>query len=98
MQVCLVKQTNHTANECGRRKKTRPYRFTVCVTLTQSNPPVARVVRAGVVHPDNDEDMLKVRANSLGGERMSTGLLEHDGHDVVPDVAFPQQLAKQNVN
>ena len=44
------------------------------------------------MHPDNDEDMLKVRANGLGGERVSTGLLEHDGHDVVTDVALPQQL------
>lgn len=50
------------------------------------------------MHPDDDEDMLKVRANSLGGERVSAGLLEHDRHDVVPDVAFPQQLAKQHFN
>lgn len=44
------------------------------------------------MHPNNDEDMLEVRANGLGGEGVSTRLLEHDGHYVVPDVALPQQL------
>lgn len=44
------------------------------------------------MHPDEDEHMLKVRANGLGCEGMSSRLLEHNGHDVVPNVAFPQQL------
>lgn len=56
------------------------------------DPPVACVVRAGIVHPYNDEDMLKVRANDLGGEGVSARFLEHDGHYVVPYVALPQQL------
>lgn len=56
------------------------------------DPPVACAVRAGVVHPHDDEDMLKVRADDLGSEGMSAGLLEHDGHDVVPYVPLPQQL------
>lgn len=56
------------------------------------DPPVACAVRAGVVHPHDDEDMLKVRADDLGSEGMSAGLLEHDGHDVVAYVPLPQQL------
>lgn len=60
------------------------------------DPPVARAVGAGVVHPHDDEDVLEVRADGLGGEGVSPGLLEHDGHNVVPDVAFPQQLVKTN--
>lgn len=59
------------------------------------DPPVARAVRAGVVHPNNDEDMLKVGANGLGGERVSARLLEHNRHNVVPNVALPQQLVKE---
>lgn len=42
--------------------------------------------------PNDDEHMLEVRADGLGGEGVSTRLLEHDGHDVVPYVALPQQL------
>lgn len=57
------------------------------------DPPVARAVGAGVVHPNDDEDVLEVRSDGLGSEGVSPGLLEHDGHYVVPDVAFPQQLA-----
>lgn len=55
-------------------------------------PPVARAVRARVVHPHDDEDMLKVRADGLGSEGVSAGLLEHDGHNVVANVSLPQQL------
>lgn len=44
------------------------------------------------MHPYDNEDMLEVRAYGLGGERVSAGLLEHDGHYVVPYVALPQQL------
>lgn len=44
------------------------------------------------MHAHDDEDVLEVRADGLGSEGMSPGLLEHDGHYVVPDVAFPQQL------
>lgn len=40
----------------------------------------------------DDEDMLKVGANSLGSERVSSGLLEHYGHYVVPNVPLSQQL------
>ena len=54
--------------------------------------PVADVISAGVVGPDNDEDMLKVGADVLGGERQRPGLLEDDGHNVVAYVPLPQQL------
>lgn len=40
----------------------------------------------------DDEDMLKVGTNSLGSERVSSGLLEHYGHYVVPNVPLSQQL------
>lgn len=44
------------------------------------------------MHTDDDEDVLEVRADGLGGEGVRAWLLEHDGHDVVPYVALPQQL------
>lgn len=59
------------------------------------DPPVACVVRAGVVHPYDDKDMLKVRANSFGREGVRARLLEHDGHYVVPNVALSQQLVRE---
>ena len=69
--------------------------WTIQLQAVTKNSPVARVVRAGVVHPNNDEDVLKVRANGLGGERVSTGLLEHNSHNVVPNVSLPQQLVNE---
>jgi len=44
------------------------------------------------VHADNDEDVLEVGADVLGGEGQRPGLLEDDGHDVVPYVPLPQEL------
>lgn len=60
--------------------------------IKYKDPPVACVVRAGIVHPYDDEHMLKVGADGLGGEGVSTRLLEHDGHYVISYVALPQQL------
>lgn len=54
--------------------------------------PVAGVLRAWVVHLHHHEDVLEVRADVLGAEGLGSGLLEHDGDDVVPDVALPEQL------
>lgn len=54
--------------------------------------PVADVLRARVVHLHHHEHMLEVRADVLGAEGLGSGLLEHDGDDVVPDVPFPEQL------
>lgn len=59
------------------------------------DPPVARAVGAGIVHPHDDEHMLEVGADGLGGEGVSAGLLEHDGHYVVAYVALPQQLVSE---
>lgn len=64
--------------------------FHLCWSL--KDPPVACAVGAGVVYSYDDEDMLKVGANSLGSERVSSGLLEHYGHYVVPNVPLSQQL------
>lgn len=68
------------------------YSAVLSLLIKYKDPPVACVVRAGIVHPYDDEDMLKVRANGLGGEGVSTRLLEHDGHYVIPYVTLPQQL------
>lgn len=37
----------------------------------------------------DDEDVLEMRANVFGCEGQRSRLLEHDGHNVVPDVPFP---------
>lgn len=44
---------------------------------------------------NDDEDMLKMRANRLWSEGQSARLLEHDCHDVITDVPLPQQLTRQ---
>ena len=51
--------------------------------------PVADAVSAGLVDPDDDEDVLEVGADVLGGERQRPGLLEDDRHDVVSYVPLP---------
>lgn len=51
--------------------------------------PVADAIGAGLVDSDNDEDVLKVGADVLGGERQRPGLLEDDRHDVVSYVPLP---------
>lgn len=63
--------------------------------IKYKDPPVACVVRAGVMHPYNDKYMLEVRANSLGCEGVRARLLEHDGHYIIPNVALPQQLVRE---
>lgn len=54
--------------------------------------PVADILCAGVVCSHDDEDVLEVGADVLGGERQSPRLLEDDGHDVIPYVSLPQEL------
>lgn len=44
------------------------------------------------MHLHHHEDVLEVRADVLGAEGLGSGFLEHDGDDVVPDVALPEQL------
>lgn len=54
--------------------------------------PVAHVIRAGVVDLDDDKHVLEVRADVFGSKWKGPGFLEHDGDNVVADVALPQQL------
>lgn len=63
-------------------------------TTEVQTSPVGGVVRAGTVCPHNHKHVLEVRADVLRGEGKSPGFLEHDGDDVVPDMALPQQLEK----
>ena len=45
--------------------------------------------------PHDDEDVLEVGADALRGEGQRARLLEHDGDDVVPNVALPEQLQEE---
>lgn len=45
---------------------------------------------------NDDEDMLEMGADGLWSERLGSWLLEHDCHDIVTDMSFPQQLTTQN--
>lgn len=54
--------------------------------------PVVGVFCAGLMNLNNDEDVLEVGADGLWSEGQSAWLLEHDRHDVVANVPFPQQL------
>lgn len=55
-------------------------------------PPVGGVWSAGQVSPYHQEHVLEVRADGRGAEGLAAWFLEHDGHNVVADVAFPQEL------
>lgn len=44
---------------------------------------------------NDDEDMLEVGADGLWSEGLSARFLEHDGHDVITNVPFSQQLMKE---
>lgn len=54
--------------------------------------PVACLVRTGFDGPDDDEDVLEVRPDVLGGERECPWLLEHQSHNVVAYVPLAQKL------
>lgn len=54
--------------------------------------PVAGVVRAGVVHTNNNKDVLEMGANILRGERQRSWLLKDYGDNVVPYVSLSQEL------
>ncbi len=56
--------------------------------------PVTGVFRAGVVHTDDNKDVLEVRADILRGERQRSGLLEDYGDNVVPYVPLSQELRR----
>lgn len=63
----------------------------MCLSCSQYLP-VTGIFRARVVHVDNNEDMLEVRANVLRSERQCSGLLKDYGDDVVPYVSLSQEL------
>ena len=44
---------------------------------------------------NHDEDVLEMRAHAARREGQRSRLLEHERHDVVSDVALPQQLHEQ---
>lgn len=53
---------------------------------------VVRILGAGVNRLHHDENVLELRTDPSWRERQRAGFLEHDGDDVVPDVALPEQL------
>ena len=59
----------------------------VCEYVHALPSPVAGVVGAGVVRAHHHEHVLEVGADVFGREGQRPGLLEHDGDDVVPNVA-----------
>lgn len=62
------------------------------VSRRGTGSPVAHILGARAVRPDDDEDVLKVGPDALGSERQCSGLLEDNGHDVISYVPFPQEL------
>lgn len=63
----------------------------MCLFCSQ-HLPVAGIFSARVMHVDNNEDMLEVRADILWSERQCSWLLKDDGDDVVPYVSLSQEL------
>lgn len=60
--------------------------------LWKQGQPVAGVVRARVVHTDNDKHVLEVRANILWSERLGSRLLEYNRDYIISYVPLPQEL------
>lgn len=54
--------------------------------------PVTDTLGAGVVSPDNDKHVLKVRADGFRAERLCPRLLENYRHNVISNVPLPQEL------
>lgn len=57
--------------------------------------PVGDVIGAGVVHTNDDEDVLELRTDVLRREGQGARLLEDDGDDVVANVPLPQELGRE---
>lgn len=64
--------------------------------------PVADILSARIVNFNDDEHMLEMGADVFGCEGQGTGLLKHDGDDVISYVPLSEQLVreenKQEVN
>lgn len=57
--------------------------------------PVADVLCAGMVNFNDDKHVLEMGANVFGCEGQSTGLLKHDGHNVISYVSLSEQLVRE---
>ena len=66
--------------------------------MTQARPtqplrvapiPVTDTVCAGVVSPDDDEDVLKVGSDVFRAEWLCSRLLENDCYDIISNVPLP---------
>lgn len=57
--------------------------------------PVTGIFRARVVHTNNNEHVLEVRADILWSERQCSRLLKDNGDDVVPYVSLSQELREE---
>ena len=51
--------------------------------------PVTDAVSAGVVNPDNDEDMLKVGSDVFWAEWLCSWLLENNCYNIISNVPLP---------
>lgn len=54
--------------------------------------PVGGVRGTGQLGPHHQEHVLEVRADGGGAKGPAAWFLEHDGHNVVANVALPQEL------
>lgn len=67
-------------------------KYTGSMRSRDGDPPVTHVLRARMMHFDNDKHMLEVGPDAFGSKRKCSRLLEDNGHDVVSYVPFPQEL------
>ena len=68
-------------------------RACVChACIRRSHSPIGGVVRARLVCSHHYKHVLEVGPYVLRGEGLSPGLLEYDGHYVIPYVTLPQEL------
>lgn len=62
------------------------------VAIHWGTVPVTDRVRAWVVHSYDHKNMLEMRADVLGTERLGSRLLKHYCHNIVSNVTLSQQL------
>lgn len=57
--------------------------------------PVADILSARIVNFNDDEHMLEMGPDVFGCEGQGTGLLKHDGDDVISYVPLSEQLVRE---
>lgn len=57
--------------------------------------PVADILSARIVDFNDDEHMLEMGPDVFGCEGQGTGLLKHDGDDVISYVPLSEQLVRE---